>query len=107
MPELSLKELPPSWATAIRKIPAGSLPNEILRALSNDPDYKPNLRLRGLDDLVSRKEAAEILGVSIKSLEGWSRKGIGPAITKLSPKLLRYSIKALNEWKTKIKDRSE
>lgn len=102
MPDLNFKELPPSWATAIRKIAAGSLPNEILRALSSDPDFQPNERVRGLDDLVTRKEAAEILSVSIKTLEAWASKGIGPQITRLGPKLVRYSIRELNGYKDKL-----
>ena len=100
MAELDLHELPPPWLEAIRKIPAGSLPNEILAALTLDKEFQPNLRVRSLDDLVSRKEAAGILGVSIKSLEGWAQKGIGPKLIRLSPKLIRYSVKSLKEFQT-------
>ena len=98
MPDLDLNSLPPPWIEAIRKIPAGALPNEILAALAQDEGFLPNFKIRSEEDLVSRKEAAEILGVSIKSLEGWARKGTGPEITKLSKKLIRYSIKALREF---------
>lgn len=41
---------------------------------------------------VSPKRAAEILGVSVRTLEEWRRKQIGPAFVKLGPKLIRYEI---------------
>ncbi len=100
MSNLDLKKLPTPWLEAIRKIPAGSLPNEILEALTQDKEFQPNFRTRSLDDLVSRKEAAGILGVSVKSLEGWAQKGIGPEIIRLSPKLIRYSIRSLKEFQS-------
>jgi len=98
MPDLDLNSLPPVWVEAIRKIPAGSLPNEILSALAQDEEYQPNFKFRSDYDLVSRKEAAAILGISVKTLEGWSKKRVGPPIVRLSKKLIRYKVKSLKEF---------
>jgi predicted DNA-binding transcriptional regulator AlpA len=104
MPDLDLNELPAPWVEAIRKIPAGSLPTEILSALTQDKEFQPNFRIRSADDLVSRKEAAAILGVSVKTFEGWSKKKVGPPIIRLGPKLIRYSVKSLKDFQNGRKE---
>ncbi len=47
---------------------------------------------------VSPKRAAELLGVSVRTLEEWRRKKIGPAFVKLGPKLIRYEVRELEQF---------
>ncbi|MFP7722322.1 helix-turn-helix transcriptional regulator [Lysobacter sp. A3-1-A15] len=47
---------------------------------------------------VSPKKAALFLGVSIRTLEEWRKRKIGPAFVKLGPKLVRYEIAELERF---------
>ncbi|MBT3071899.1 helix-turn-helix domain-containing protein [Rhodomicrobium sp. Az07] len=57
-----------------------------------------------LDDLLTNKEAATLLGINPNTLEIWRCKGRGPAFIKLgtSPKAgVRYLRSALLAWRAK------
>jgi len=41
------------------------------------------------------KEAAELLGVSISTLEKWRQRGLGPAFSRTGPRTIRYHVDAL------------
>jgi predicted DNA-binding transcriptional regulator AlpA len=54
-------------------------------------------------DVISRKELASILGVSVKCLELWAKKGggAGPPYIRLGSgpaARVRYKIKSVQEW---------
>ena len=41
-------------------------------------------------DLLTQKDAAEILGVNTHTLENWRWRGIGPRARKIGQRLVRY-----------------
>ena len=43
-----------------------------------------------IDRLLTEKEAAQFLGVSVRTLQNWRRKGIGPKWYKVG-RLVRYA----------------
>ena len=45
----------------------------------------------GNDLDLSRRDVADILKVSVKTLAEWERRGSGPTCYRLSPKVTRYS----------------
>lgn len=47
---------------------------------------------------ISPKKAALYLGVSVRTLEEWRKKKIGPAFVKLGPKLIRYEVEELDRF---------
>lgn len=47
---------------------------------------------------IAPKKAALYLGVSVRTLEEWRKKKIGPAFVKLGPKLVRYEVAALERF---------
>jgi len=47
--------------------------------------------------MVSEKQAARILAVSIAALRRWRREGRGPQFTRLE-RCIRYEIRAIKEW---------
>lgn len=47
---------------------------------------------------ISPKNAALFLGVSVRTLEEWRKKKIGPAFVKLGPKLVRYEVAELERF---------
>jgi len=52
-------------------------------------------------DYLDTEEAAKVLKVSKRTLEGWRRAGGGPAWTRLSNApngLIRYTREAIDEW---------
>jgi len=46
----------------------------------------------------SERAAAEILGISVKTLQRWRRTGQGPAFVKYEKRLIRYPQSALDEY---------
>lgn len=48
--------------------------------------------------LLTRRQAAERLGVSKATLDTWSCKRIGPPIIRLTPAILRYDEAELERW---------
>jgi predicted DNA-binding transcriptional regulator AlpA len=42
------------------------------------------------EQTLRKPQAAELLGVSVRTLERWARAGIGPRPRKLGPRLVRY-----------------
>lgn len=41
-------------------------------------------------DVLTRREAALRLGISVDTLRAWERSGIGPRVVRVSPRLARY-----------------
>jgi predicted DNA-binding transcriptional regulator AlpA len=37
------------------------------------------------EDLLSRREVAALLGVSVETIKGWARKGVGPEFSRSGP----------------------
>lgn len=47
---------------------------------------------------VNTKEAAALLGISVRTLEDWRSNGIGPKYVKVGQKIIRYEIYDLNSF---------
>ena len=58
--------------------------------LPRDPDY--------LDRLINESEAADFVGYSVRSLQGWRVKGGGPQFIKVSARSIRYRRRDLIAW---------
>lgn len=56
--------------------------------------------------LLSTKEAAHLLGVSPRTLEGWRLDGLGPAYTRLGARTVRYRVGALERFAAEGERRS-
>ena len=51
------------------------------------------------DDLfLDSVAAAAILGLSVRALESWRSRGIGPAFIRLGANTVRYRAKVLRDW---------
>jgi predicted site-specific integrase-resolvase len=50
-----------------------------------------------LPQMLSEKEAARILAVSIAALRRWRREGRGPEFTRLE-RCVRYSVRSIEDW---------
>lgn len=44
---------------------------------------------------VDEKAAAEILGLSVKTLQNWRWRHVGPAYTRMNGKMIRYKVEDL------------
>lgn len=51
-----------------------------------------------IDKLLTPREAAAKLQVSVATLRGWRRLGKGPAVVRLSARTYRYSEDSLREF---------
>lgn len=51
-----------------------------------------------LDQLVCEKEAAAILGYTVRALQNWRLRGGGPLFVKVSARSIRYRRRDLNAW---------
>ncbi len=49
-------------------------------------------------ELLTLREAAELCGVSDRTLWGWATSGISPAALKIGKGVVRYSKPAYQEW---------
>jgi predicted DNA-binding transcriptional regulator AlpA len=59
-------------------------------AVAEDRDY--------LDRLISERDAAAYLNVSMRTLQGWRLKGGGPHYVKAGTKSIRYRRRDLAAW---------
>ena len=50
------------------------------------------------DELVTEARAAEIFGISLRTLQGWRRNGTGPGFVRLSCRSIRYRRADLITW---------
>ena len=50
------------------------------------------------DQLLSQVEAAELLGISPSTMNGWRVQGRGPAFVRLTARCVRYRISDLERW---------
>jgi predicted DNA-binding transcriptional regulator AlpA len=50
------------------------------------------------DELVSEAQAAVLLGVAPRTLQGWRRKGVSPGCVRLSYRSIRYRRRDLVAW---------
>lgn len=48
--------------------------------------------------LITESQAAEFLGISVKTAQGWRFKGEGPQFVKVGKKAIRYQIQDLLDW---------
>lgn len=49
-------------------------------------------------NLLNEKQAAQALGVSVRTMQGWRFHGQGPRFVRLSKKAIRYRPSALAEY---------
>ena len=50
-----------------------------------------------LPQMVSEKQAAQVLAVSVAALRRWRREGRGPQFTRLE-RCVRYNVKSIEGW---------
>jgi predicted DNA-binding transcriptional regulator AlpA len=58
------------------------------------------------DELLRPQDAAALLGLNVQTLEKWRVRGCGPQFERLTPKVIRYSRRALREWRARCAHRS-
>jgi predicted DNA-binding transcriptional regulator AlpA len=51
-----------------------------------------------VDDLVDRREAAQLLRVSQRTLDRWHLLGDGPPRVQCGPRTIRYRLTSICEW---------
>jgi hypothetical protein len=51
--------------------------------------------------LVDQVEAARVIGVLPRTLEGWRLRGYGPRFVRISPRCVRYRLKDIEKWLSK------
>ncbi len=51
-----------------------------------------------LDYLINEKEAAEIIGFSVRALQNWRLRGGGPNYVKVAARSVRYRRRDLLAW---------
>ncbi|MGH4013153.1 MAG: helix-turn-helix transcriptional regulator [Pseudonocardiaceae bacterium] len=49
-------------------------------------------------ELLTARQVAELLGVSLWTLRKWTRDGLGPQPHRLGPRAIRYSREDVNAW---------
>jgi predicted DNA-binding transcriptional regulator AlpA len=60
------------------------------------------------DELVTESRAAELFGVSLRTLQAWRRNGTGPEFVRLSCRSIRYRHADLVAWvNARLKPRRE
>lgn len=52
---------------------------------------------------LSTAEAAEAIGVHVKTLRNWRAMGLGPAPTRLSPSQVVYRVEDIDAWLRAVK----
>lgn len=57
---------------------------------SHDPDY--------LDRLINEREAADLIGYTVRALQNWRVRGGGPKFVKVSARSIRYRRRDLRDW---------
>lgn len=50
------------------------------------------------NQLVPEMEAANLLGLSIRTLQNWRVRGGGPRFVRISSRCIRYRITDIEEW---------
>lgn len=48
--------------------------------------------------LLTRPQAAELLGISVRTLERYDGTGVGPGFVRVGPKMVRYDPAACRAW---------
>lgn len=48
--------------------------------------------------LMTEKEAAQVVGFSVRTLQAWRVRGAGPRFVKVSARCVRYRQRDLEEW---------
>jgi len=49
-------------------------------------------------DLLSRQVVARRLGICVRTLERWAKRGIGPRPIRVGPRLVRYNPSEVDDW---------
>lgn len=52
------------------------------------------------DPLLTRAAVAERIGVAVRTIERWTRSGVGPEPIKLGPRTVRYRASDVEAWMT-------
>lgn len=55
-------------------------------------------------EMLTPKELADYLQVSVNTLRRWREQGIGPACLSLGPRVFRYRMDDVKEWEQEIRD---
>jgi len=63
-----------------------------------DTKVRPRPDASGLPLLMTEQEAADLLGFSPRTLQGWRVNGGGPRFVKISKRCVRYRRQDLTEW---------
>ena len=67
----------------------------MVSATSPNPSAAPTPGPDHLDELIDEKAAARFLKVSVRTVQGWRIKGIGPRFVRLSARAIRYTRRGL------------
>jgi DNA-binding transcriptional MerR regulator len=53
-----------------------------------------------VNELLDQRQAAKLVNVQARTLEGWRRRGCGPPFIRLSARAVRYRLEDLERWIT-------
>jgi predicted DNA-binding transcriptional regulator AlpA len=48
--------------------------------------------------LLTRRQTAELIGTSARTLKRWEQQKVGPPALRFSRRMTRYNIEAVREW---------
>ena len=65
------------------------------------PPQPPKLEVPPGDPLLTTREAAVLLRVSVEGLKKWRQRGIGPAFIKYDSGAVRYQLSVVLQYRTK------
>ena len=51
-----------------------------------------------MNELLDPKQAAKLVNVQPRTLEGWRRRGCGPPFLRLSVRSVRYRLEDIEQW---------
>lgn len=55
-------------------------------------------RLPASAHFLTEKAAAELIGCSYRTLQGWRHNGIGPAYRRMGPRRIAYALADIQAW---------
>lgn len=73
-------------------------PSAGTRAINSDGQLREDFRSLRPNQLVTTAVAADLLGVTVRGLEGMRMKRIGPPFVRISPRCIRYSLGDLERF---------
>lgn len=69
-----------------------------IKEIGNIKNQKLNFSNLDPELYIDENKAAELLGISTRTLQGWRSKGGGPEFSKIGKKSVRYKVSDLKSW---------